>query len=119
MTTVQQALDGCADWKEPRVVAGTVFRLSCRLSAPAGRAEIAGAWRGRSLPPDLVDLWQTCREADLFVDIDYGQRGLRLLSPAASRARTALEQVQRPGDFGPGDIVVGGVPRRSRLARRG
>jgi hypothetical protein len=49
----------------------------------------------------------TSREVELFADVDYGQWGLRLLSPAASAAWTAKEREERSADFGLGDLVVG------------
>ncbi len=43
----------------------------------------------------------------MFADVDYGQWGLALLSPAASAARTAKERSARPRQFGPDDLVLG------------
>ncbi len=35
-----------------------------------------------SAPLELRQLWRYTRQAELYVAIDYGQRGVRLLSPA-------------------------------------
>lgn len=107
MSTVQTALAKCADWGEPRAVEGNPFRLTCRLGPGGSTEEIAEAWPTQTLPGELRELWTTSREAELFVDADYGQWGLSLLSPAASAARSEKERRERPADFGPGDIVAG------------
>jgi hypothetical protein len=107
MITVRAALDKCADWGEPRTVEGNPFRLACRLEGAATPHEIDEAWPSKLLPTDLRELWTTSREGELFVDADYGQWGLNLLSPAASAARSAKEREERPDDFAPGDVVVG------------
>ena len=82
-------------------------RLACSISDGASEEEVARAWSGMKVPPDLVELWTHARSARLFEDIDYGQWGLRLLSPTESAARTASELYERPGDFAADDIVVG------------
>jgi hypothetical protein len=107
MSTVRAALAKCADWVQPRVVEGNPFRLTCRLEPAASTTEIGEAWSNRTLPSDLRELWTTSREAELFVDADYGQWGLNLFSPTASAARSAKEREERPVDIGSGDIVVG------------
>lgn len=108
MTTVAEALSGFHDWHEPRDGIGdNPFRLACTLDPPASSEELRSAWPGQKLPDELVELWQTCRQARLFEDIDYGQWGLWILSPAASAERTARERDERPDDITPDDFVVG------------
>ena len=43
----------------------------------------------------------------LFKDADYGQWGLRIMSPDKSAARTAYEPQWRPSEVEPGDIALG------------
>jgi hypothetical protein len=107
MSSVRAALARCAEWDQPRAVEGNPFRLVCRLERPATIDEVAEAWPSEKLPGELRELWTTSREADLFVDADYGQWGLSLLSPAASAAMSAQEQEQRPAEMRSGDVVVG------------
>jgi hypothetical protein len=76
-------------------------------SEGAGIAEIEQAWPGRRLPGQLIDAWTTARQARLFEDVDYGQWGLVLLSPAASAERTGKELRSRPKDYQPDDLVIG------------
>jgi hypothetical protein len=51
----------------------------------------------------VVEFWEACRSARLFVDVDYGQWGLHFLSPSASAART---HSLRPDEFKPHDVVL-------------
>lgn len=83
------------------------FRLSSVFEEPAKPEEIKQAWAGKVLPADLLRLWEHTRSARLFEDVDYGQWGLILLSPADSAARTKRENVSRPADFRPDDLVIG------------
>jgi hypothetical protein len=83
------------------------FRLACSLSPPAAAGEVEGAWGSRDVPDDARLLWATSRESRLFEDVEYGQWGLVLLSPAASAARTAVFRSGRPRDAEPGDVVIG------------
>lgn len=87
--------------------AGIPFRLASSISEPAAPGEIATAWRERSVPAELTDLWSATRAARLFEDVDYGQWGLILLHPLASRQRTEAERAERPQDVRDDDIVVG------------
>jgi hypothetical protein len=54
-----------------------------------------------------MELWNACREARLFEDVDYGQWGLVLLSPSSSAERTSEAREARPSEFRPDDIVIG------------
>lgn len=91
---------------EPRSVEGNPLRLACSVASPATKQEIAKAWQGQDLPPDLIEMWLHFREAQLFEDVDYGQWGMRVLSPTESFRRTAEERAARPSDFSTDDIVV-------------
>jgi hypothetical protein len=83
------------------------FRLASELGTPASSSEVISAWGQTELPPQVEDLWQSLGSARLFVDIDYGQWGLEILSPSASRSRTLVERAQRPRDVLPSDVVIG------------
>jgi hypothetical protein len=108
MSAVSKALRKFAEWSEPRDGVGdSPFRLACTLGSPASNAEIRSAWALGEVPPELVELWLTCKQARLFEDVDYGQWGLLLLSPSASAERTRLEYKERPGEFWRDDIVLG------------
>lgn len=107
MMKVDEALDVCRGWNEPRRVPGNPFRLVCSVASPATLDEVSDAWPGASLNEDLLELWSASREATLFVDADYGQWGLRLLSPSASATLTREKQVERLQDFRPHDVVIG------------
>ncbi len=43
---------------------------------------------GATLPPHLIEFWQKCSTATLFKDIEYGQWGLRLLTPSEAKVET-------------------------------
>ena len=108
MTSINETLERYRQWGAPRMLEPDSLRLGCRVSdEPAGADEIREAWGRAPLPSEAHQLWQVAREAELFVDVDYGQWGLRLLTPAASAARTALEKDERPEDFEEADLVIG------------
>jgi hypothetical protein len=108
VTEVTDALTRFGIFTKPRDgPGGNPFKLSCSLDRPATREEIRSAWPAMSLPTELTDAWSVSREARLFVDVDYGQWGLVLLSPAASARRTAQERTQRPADYRADDVVIG------------
>jgi hypothetical protein len=103
---VIEALERCRRLRSVEAP-GNPFRLGCSLEAPADPADVEDAWPGRRLPDSLLEMWATCRSARLFEDLEYGQWGLRLLTPAGSAARTDRETRDRPDDMRPDDIVVG------------
>jgi hypothetical protein len=107
MDSVGATLAKCSQWDEPRTIAGNPFHLACRLEPAATEDEIRDAWPDKILPAEVRDLWATSRRAELFVDVDYGQWGLRLLSPVGSAARSQQEQRARPADMDPEDVVIG------------
>lgn len=80
---LMSAPDGCArgmyEMEDSHSVAGSPFRLRCSLSRPAPIEEIEQAWPQRGLPAEVTELWRVTRAADLFVDADFGEWGLRLL----------------------------------------
>lgn len=82
------------------------FKLGCSLGAPATDEEIRSAWPD-GLPAELAGAWSVSRESHLFEDVEYGQWGLFLLSPAASAERTAEQRALRADDYRANDVVVG------------
>lgn len=107
MTAVEIALGAYRRGGPPGWLGSSPFRLAHRIEPGATRTEITEAWHGRTLAPEVVALRTAARESWLFRDVEYGQWGLHLLSPADSAARTALELAARPSDFLDGDIVIG------------
>lgn len=69
-------------------------------------ASVAALPRG-SVPHDLLEFWLACRTARLFEDVEYGQWGLRLLSPSDCARRTEVEFQRRPRDGRDQDLVIG------------
>jgi hypothetical protein len=92
----------------PRPAEGSTdnpFRLESTVWGPATASEVRAAWGEHEIPDDARTLWQECRGARLFEDVDYGQWGLKLLSPQASRDRTGEDYLAE--DLEADDIVIG------------
>jgi hypothetical protein len=53
----------------------------------------------------LLDFWRLSESAELFKDKVFGQWGLRILTPAASRKITQDELVERPREMLSTDLV--------------
>jgi hypothetical protein len=83
------------------------LRLRSRVGDTAPEDDIGAAWPDLPALSATRALWRTTGSAELYQDIDYGQWGLRLLDPLASRKRTDIERSGRPSDFEEGDIVLG------------
>jgi len=108
MADMKQLVSAFKAWDKPRDGVGdNPFKLACSLEEGATKEEVAEAWSDVTLPAELVEFWTHSRTARLFEDVDYGQWGLKVLSPAESAARTASERSDRPTDFGANDIVIG------------
>jgi hypothetical protein len=66
--------------------------LRHRVDDGAEPAEIDETWPVSDvLPSGVRELWTAARSARLFTDVDYGQWGLDVQSPAAARDRTRDE----------------------------
>ena len=52
-------------------------------------------------------MWSISQECHLFLDEDYGQWGLHVLSPYDAENETNLFGQERLGDVEPGDLVIG------------
>jgi hypothetical protein len=102
---IAEALARCDGWSKPHSE-GDPFRLACRLGDGASEARIAAAW-GTAVPQPVRELWRASAGARLFVDVDYGQWGLQILSPEASAERSRSAFLDRPSDVRPDDIVLG------------
>lgn len=99
---------------DPKLVAegpenSNPFKLECSVDPPATAESIAAAWpESGSVPGELRQLWLASGAARLFKDVEYGQWGLELLSPAASAARSAAQRTSYFGrDLRPSDIIIG------------
>ena len=104
---VTEVLAGFSAYAEPSDGLGdNPFKLRCSLSAPATDEEIRSAWPDGP-PAELAEAWSVSRESRLFEDVDYGQWGLVLFSPAASAKRTAEQRALRPDEYCAEDVVVG------------
>jgi hypothetical protein len=55
----------------------------------------------------MDEFWRVAGNARLFVDSDYGQWGLHILSPAESAARSSVERSVRSREVFPDDAIVG------------
>lgn len=51
------------------------------------------------------ELWRAAGTAEFFIDLDYGQWGLRVLAPLGAAARSSVERASRPADFAETDLV--------------
>jgi hypothetical protein len=101
-------MDGFREWTAPASgVGGNPFKLACSVSGPASAEEVAEAWLDKTLDPQAVGLWAECREALLFNDIEFGQWGLKILSPGRSAEVTRSEAAERTSGFQVYDIVLG------------
>jgi hypothetical protein len=101
-------MDGFREWSAPASGVGdNPFKLECSVSGPASPGEVEEAWLDKNLDPQAVDLWAECREALLFNDTEYGQWGLKILSPGRSAEVTASEAAERTSDLQLYDVVLG------------
>lgn len=81
------------------------LRLASSFEGPASDDEIDAAGID-DVPDELRALWRRCRTARLYCDVDYGQWGMVLLSPARCRELTQQYRVSYERDAEPGDLVV-------------
>ncbi len=81
------------------------LRLASSLEGPASDEEIDAAGID-GVPDELRALWRRCRTARLYGDVDYGQWGMVLLSPARCRELTQQYREISERDAAPGDLVV-------------
>lgn len=95
-------------WSSPRQAthAGRTspFLLQCGFSSPAVIDKIG---RVPSAPKALGEFWREAEQADLFKDVQYGQWGIRILSPDEALHATEEYQGERARDALAGDLVIG------------
>ncbi|MFF3585098.1 hypothetical protein [Streptomyces mirabilis] len=105
---MSKPMDGFRRWAfTPDLADSDALELACEVAGPASLEEVQEAWAGRDLPAKLAELWADSREAELFRDVNYGQWGLRILSPLASVEALDRQMRDRPSDFMSGDVVIG------------
>lgn len=97
------------EWSVPRTAIHNgepiIAKLVCRLADGASEFELAQL--RAPAPPALRDFWLQTREAELFVDVEYGQWGLRLWSPLKVWEQTKRLRSQTWRALGAGDLIVG------------
>lgn len=102
--SIRGILEECAErYSRPQRLHGEdSFRFACSVS-------FVQSGRGLMDAPvdDLAMLWNVCNSAKLFLDVDYGQWGLAILSEIDSRSRTMEYEQSRSEDARPGDAVFG------------
>jgi hypothetical protein len=94
------------DWQVPRVGKLGTFSLACRFSSGMSGERLPDIINIH-LPRELREMWSISQECQLFLDDDYGQWGLHILSPFDSENETSLFGLERLGDAEPGDLVIG------------
>lgn len=97
------------EWARPREASHgespCAFPLHCQFDPGATNEEIAAL--DVAVPRELQDFWRESKSAQLFKDGQYGQWGLRILSPNEAREATRQFQQERPNDALEADLVVG------------
>jgi hypothetical protein len=105
MPDIQEVLARYAEWGEPHPRPGENLALGHEIQPPATPEEIEQAYPD-GVDERAVELWLAAREAELFKDVEYGQWGMHLLTPAASVERTREWRENTPEDFYEGDLVI-------------
>ena len=113
---VAEAIALFREWSEPRDGVGvSPFRLASTILEGATEAEVnlvvsrmrPGNEPAAVLLGELRSFWLASRSARLFEDIDYGQWGLRILTPQESLERTTVARTDRPVEYRSTDLIVG------------
>jgi hypothetical protein len=92
-------------WSKPVTGSGPLS-LVCRIH-PGVDPALPSTVLKLTLPSDLLTFWSLAGSAELFLDVAYGQWGLRLLSVYDAENETALAFGSRPSEFRLGDLVIG------------
>jgi hypothetical protein len=108
MSSIREIVAKLQTWSTPRkaIHRGREcgFLLSCSTaSLPAAREDYAEL----GLSIDLMEFWATTESAELFVDTEFGQWGLKILSPNDVRTKTTQERNEVSMEFGESDFVIG------------
>lgn len=104
---IQLIRDEGSTLAKPVEVAGmSPMTFACTLSnQPALKSELS--MLSFDYPNDLQSFWKEAATAQLFVDQNYGQWGLEILSPMKSMEATACFCEERQSDSRLGDLVIG------------
>lgn len=107
--SISELIEEFRSWDKPRDGVGfNAFRLACTLEPGFGEAELLDEWSATDeLPAELFEWWSYTGNADLFVDVDHGQWGLRIFGPAGCLERTSQERESRPDAYRATDLVLG------------
>lgn len=88
---------------------GYSYEAVTAYGEPSAEADIDAAWRGRTTPVAVRELWLSATWIHLYYR--NGSEGLEVFSPRASRVATADRDVEIATDpdsnFRPGDVIVG------------
>jgi hypothetical protein len=108
MKSLSDILDAIREWSSPREAwhrgKRCAFKLSCSLASnPASLDDVTGI----DIGSDLKEFWLISKSADLFKDEEYGQWGLKILSPAKAKGATATVRLESPDDIYDCDLVIG------------
>ncbi len=79
----------------------TVFRFAPGIPAAAQEG------LRKRYPAELVDLWSATSEAELFLDPEFGQWGLKLYSPETAEQETRDIRHHEELELAPDDLVIG------------
>jgi hypothetical protein len=60
-----------------------------------------------NVPDDVKAFWSESASAFLYKDVDYGQWGIEILSPAESISYTEEEKQHRYDTYKPGELIIG------------
>lgn len=112
MTKLGELLDQLkCDWQSPRLIShyGETepfkLELAMEFSEPYDEGDLGQ--RFSSLPKDISDFWECNESARLFLDVEYGQWGLELLSPFDAIEATGWYLNTYHGVLLPSDLVIG------------
>lgn len=82
------------------------LELVCQFAAQGATYTRVAASLG-VVPQPLQDLWSNVEWAEFFKDEEFGQWGLKLLTPEEAATESTRQIQSRPEDFQTGDIVIG------------
>lgn len=97
-----------AEWSNPRYTTAEeeagVFRQICKVTDRIQEVQNLFPFE---IPQDVQLLWSSVEHADLFMDVEYSQWGLSLLSAEEAHEATTSTITTRSQDFLASDIVIG------------
>lgn len=97
-------------WSAPRKAAHprgeSAFELCCRFSPDAATA-VSIAQAGEGLPAAVRAFRAEAESAELFIDVTFGQWGLKIFGPVESAAEWHFENTRARTPIDRNDLVVG------------